>query len=79
MKVRPLGARFYYKGKKMGGSPMRVELAPGEKRAFEVGHPNYVTRKIVIDGSEPEVIVGLHPKSGSAAPKAGSEPAEASP
>jgi hypothetical protein len=63
VKVRPAGARFYHKGKKMGGSPMRVELAPGEKRAFEVGHPDFVTRKVVIDGSEPEVIVGLHPKS----------------
>jgi len=56
-----------------------TKLAPGEKRSFEVGHPNYVTRKVVIDGSEPEVIVGLHPKSGSAAPKAASEPVEASP
>jgi hypothetical protein len=76
VKVRPLGARFYYKGKKMGGSPMRVELAPGEKRSFEVGHPNFVTRKVVIDGSEPEVIVGLHPKG---APKTPSDSAEAHP
>jgi hypothetical protein len=64
----------------MGGSPMRVELAPGEKRAFEVGHPNFVTRKVVVDGSQPEMIVGLHPKAAGAAsqPKAG-EPAEGHP
>ena len=82
VKVRPADARFYYKGKKMGGSPMRVELAPGEKRAFEVGHPHFVTRKVVIDGSESEVIVGLHPKAASAIaqPKApAGEPAEGLP
>jgi hypothetical protein len=82
VKVRPVSARFYYKGKKVGGSPMRVELEPGEKRAFEVGHPLFVTRKVVIDGSEPEVMVGLHPKAGSvpAQPKAPDlEPAEARP
>jgi hypothetical protein len=81
VKVRPVSARFYYKGKKVGGSPMRVELEPGEKRAFEVGHPLFVTRKVVIDGSEPEVLVGLHPKAGSAPdqPKTPAEPAEARP
>jgi nucleoid-associated protein YgaU len=47
IKVRPASATFYYKGKKVGTSPLRVELRPGEKRAFEVGHPNYNTRKVV--------------------------------
>jgi hypothetical protein len=66
VKVRPTTARFFHKGKKVGAPPLRVELAPGEKRSFEVGHPDFVTRKVVIDGSEPEVTVGLYPKGGYA-------------
>jgi len=76
--ARPANARFFYKGKKVGVSPLRVELAPGEKRAFEVGHPSFITRKVIIDGSEPEVTVGLYPKSGNwrKPAKASPEPAE---
>ena len=74
VKVHPAEARFYHKGKKVGSSPLRVELAPGEKRAFEVGHPDFNTRKVVIDGSKPEVIVGLFPKS--AAPPSSETTAE---
>jgi hypothetical protein len=36
-----------------------VELAPGEKRAFEVDLPGYVSRKVVVDGSRSEVVVIL--------------------
>jgi hypothetical protein len=79
VKVRPASARFYYRGKKMGGSPMRVELEPGEKRSFEVGHPAFVTRKVVIDGSEPEVLVGLHPKGTPQSKVPAGEPDEARP
>ena len=66
IKVKPASAIFYYKGKRVGTSPLRVELRPGEKRAFEVGHPGYNTRKVVVDGTEPEISVGLFPKSGGA-------------
>ncbi len=82
--ARPATARFFYKGKKVGVSPLRVELSPGEKRSFEVGHPNFITRKVIVDGSEPEVTVGLYPKSGNwrkpakASPEP-TEPAEAAP
>jgi hypothetical protein len=42
---------------------VRVELAPGEKRrAFEVGMPGWVTRRLVVDGSKPEMFIGLKPE-----------------
>jgi len=60
---KPGDAKFYRKGKAVSGSPMTVDLAPGEKRAFEVGRPGYVTRKVVVDGTKPEILVGLRPES----------------
>jgi hypothetical protein len=57
--AEPDQATFYYKGKKVGGSPMRVELQPGEKRAYEVGLRGYGTRKVVVDGTQSEITVGL--------------------
>jgi hypothetical protein len=60
--LTPPDARLFHKGKSVGKSPVRIELAPGEKkRSFEVGRPGYVTRRLVIDGSQPELWVGLRP------------------
>jgi hypothetical protein len=62
VKLMPPDARLFYKGKSVGKSPVRIELKPGEtKRSFEAGRPGYVTRRIVIDGTEPELSVGLRP------------------
>lgn len=44
---------------------MTVELAPGEKKAFELGKPGYNTRKVTVDGSQPKMVVGLRPLSGN--------------
>ncbi len=64
--LMPPDARLFYKGKSVGKSPVRIELAPGEKkRSFEVGRPGYVTRRLVVDGSQPEVSIGLRPESGA--------------
>jgi hypothetical protein len=63
VKISPPGARLFYKGKPVGSSPITVELAPGEKkRSFEVGMPGWVTRRLVVDGSKPEVFIGLKPE-----------------
>jgi hypothetical protein len=59
----PPDARFFYKGKAVSGSPMRVELKPGEKRSFEIGRPGYRTRKVVVDGSQTEMSVGMRPEA----------------
>jgi hypothetical protein len=53
------GAKFYRNGKQVGMNSVIVELAPGEKRAFEVNLPGYVSRKVVVDGSRSEVVVYL--------------------
>jgi hypothetical protein len=60
--LSPPDARLFYKGKSLGKSPYRIELKPGEKkRSFEAGGFGYVTRRITVDGSEPELSVGLRP------------------
>jgi hypothetical protein len=53
------GAKFYRYGKQVGMNSVMVELAPGEKRAFEVDLQGYVPRKVIVDGSRSEVVVIL--------------------
>jgi hypothetical protein len=74
VKAKPPQAKFYRKGKEVSGSPMTVELPPGEKRAYEVGLPGYVTRRLVVDGSKSEISVGLRPET-----PAGGAPTPAAP
>jgi hypothetical protein len=61
----PPGARLFWKGKSVGTTPFVLELAPGEKHSYEMGLPGYNTRKVVIDGSKPEISIGLKPDSGT--------------
>jgi hypothetical protein len=57
----PPGARMFWKGKEVGTTPFVLELAPGERHAYELGMPGYITRKVVIDGSKTEISIGLRP------------------
>ena len=59
MKSLPPKASFYHYGKQVGVAPFVLEFDPGERHAYEVGLPGYVTRKVVVDGSKPEITVGL--------------------
>jgi hypothetical protein len=59
MRSAVAGAKFFRNGKQVGLNSVIVELAPGEKRAFEVNLAGYVSRKVVVDGSRPEVVVYL--------------------
>lgn len=59
----PADARFFYKGKSVGRSPLRVELKPGERRAFEIGRPGYYARKVVVDGRKREMTVSMRPEA----------------
>jgi hypothetical protein len=62
--LMPPDAQLFYKGKSVGKTPVRVELGPDEKRrSFEVGRPGYVTRRLIVDGSQPEMWIGLRPES----------------
>lgn len=63
------GAKFYRYGKQVGLNSVVVELSPGEKRAFEVDLPGYVSRKVVVDGSRSEVVVILPRVSETPAPE----------
>jgi hypothetical protein len=67
--LTPPDARLFHKGKSVGKSPVRIELAAGEKkRSFEVGRPGFVTRRLVVDGSQAVVWIGLRPETAAPAP-----------
>ncbi|MFZ5890162.1 MAG: hypothetical protein ACOY0T_03760 [Myxococcota bacterium] len=70
--VRPPQARVFYRGKEVGKPPVTVEVERGKRRSFEVALPGFMTRKVIIDGSKPEVQVGLRPDP--AASPAGATP-----
>lgn len=61
----PPGARLFWHGKAVGTCPFVLELQPGEKHAYELGMPGYVTRKVVLDGSKREISIGLRPDPAS--------------
>jgi len=63
LKSVPTKARFFHYGKQIGVAPFVLELKPGERHAYEVGMPGYITRKVVVDGSQPEITVGLRSES----------------
>jgi len=59
VKSKPAKVRFYHFGKLVGVTPFVLQLKPGEKHAYEAGLPGYGTRKVLIDGSKPEILIGL--------------------
>lgn len=59
LKSTPPKARFFRFGKEVGVAPFVLELPVGQRRSYEVGLPGHVTSKVVIDGSKPEITVGL--------------------
>ena len=67
--ISPSNARLFRHGKPVGSSPVTIELEPGEKRRlYEVGGPGWVTRKLSVDGSKPEIFIGLKPDASTALP-----------
>ena len=62
VKSKPPKVRFFHFGKQVGVTPFVLELKPGERHAYEAGLPGYNTRKVVIDGSKPQITVGLTPE-----------------
>ena len=69
IRVKPPQARIFYRGKEVGKAPVTVEIEPGKRRAYEVSLPGFMTRKVVVDGSETELSVGLRPDPTAAAVK----------
>lgn len=78
--VTPPTGRIVEKGKKVGHSGVEVEVAPGKRRVFEIQHDGYTARRLVVDGSEPEIHIGLRPSSGAqATPPPGGQSGSAAP
>jgi hypothetical protein len=46
----------------VGVTPFVLEIPKGERRSYELGAPGYRTRKVIIDGTEPEIRIGLRPE-----------------
>ncbi len=63
LKSNPPRARFFHFGKEIGVAPFVLKLKPGERHAYEAGLPGYITRKVVVDGSKTEIIVGMSKES----------------
>jgi hypothetical protein len=60
--MAPACAELYRGGKRVGRSGVRVRTPEGKRRVFEVVCPGHGTRKLTLDGSRKEVMVGLRPK-----------------
>ena len=61
LKSVPPGAVFYHHGKSVGVNEATVSVPEGKRLAFEVVLPGYGTRKVIVDGKKPKVLVGLRP------------------
>jgi len=59
--VWPTGAFIAYRGREIGRSPFKMQIKRGEKRAVEVDFPGYMPRRVVVDGSQPEISFGMKP------------------
>jgi hypothetical protein len=59
--MAPDCAVLYRRGKRVGRSGVRVMTPEGKRRAFEVVCPGHGTRKLTLDGTHKEVMVGLRP------------------
>jgi len=63
VKAYPHGARIGYRGQQIGTNTAEVTIAPGERKALEIGLDGHSTRRLVVDGSKAEVTIVLKPKA----------------
>jgi hypothetical protein len=61
----PDQAELYERGQRVGRTPLELDVRTGERRRFEVALPGYYVRKLVIDGSTTDVVVGMRQKAKS--------------
>lgn len=57
--VVPADAKVVYRGLKRPGPPYVVDVPAGKRIALEVARKGYVTRRVVVDGSESTLTVAL--------------------
>lgn len=68
LEVVPPDANVFALGGLRKGPPFTFELRPGARVVVEVVRDGYVARRVVLDGSKPELAVGLMRKKKSAVP-----------
>lgn len=68
LRTKPDGARIFLDGRRVGNSPLTVDLPRGKVRRYSVWLEGYVMRAVVVDGSEPELLLGLVPEAPPPAP-----------
>jgi hypothetical protein len=88
LEVFPWDAEIYRFGKRIGQTRVSLDVPEGERIRLEIGRAGYVTRKLVVDGSEDRLFVGLKetakapakaPVKASAGANATSAPAPSAP
>lgn len=70
LEVMPADSKVFSHGTLRKGPPYTFELKPGARVVVEVVRPGYVARRVVLDGTKPELAVGLLRKRTSASPRA---------
>jgi hypothetical protein len=74
LEVLPAQTLVFYKGEKLGKSPLKIELKPGEKKDIFLARDGYRPHRVTIDGSEPKVSVTLTPYEGKLGAEQGATP-----
>jgi len=58
--VFPPDARVLRRGVSLPGPPYAVQIPPGKRVAVEVTRAGFIPRRVVLDGTEPDVSIGLY-------------------
>lgn len=74
LEVMPADSKVFTHGSLRKGPPYTFEIKPGGRVIVEVVRPGYVARRVVLDGSKPQLAVGLLRKRPTASSRARSEP-----
>lgn len=75
LEVFPLDAKVMLRGARKRGPPYEFEVLRGRRIVIEVSRKGYVARKVVLDGSETSLTIGLSKDAASSASASGaSEP-----
>lgn len=77
LEVFPEDTKVFRRGLRVAGPPYSFKIPKGGRVAVELARAGFVTRKVVLDGSEPNVVIGLFRKNpGSPAQRSRSSKAD---
>ncbi len=68
IRTKPDRARIFLDGRRVGNSPLAVDLPRGKVRRYSVWLEGHAMRAVVVDGSAPEILLGLVPEAPPPAP-----------